>query len=81
MMKTYNQSVEMNHNPNWSYIRVHPYRILIIGDSRSGKTNVILNLIKDQRPDIDNIYLYVKNKFKSKYQLLINEREKVGIEI
>ena len=55
MMKTYNQSVEMNHNPNWSYIRVHPYRILILGDSRSGKTNVILNLIKDQRPDIDNI--------------------------
>ena len=80
-MKTYNQSVEMNPNPNWSYIRVHPYRILTIADSGSAKTNVILNLIKDQRPDIDNIYLYVKNKFESNYQLLINEREKVGIEI
>ena len=48
MIKNYNQSVEINHNPNWSYIRVHPYRILIIGDSGSGKTNVLLNLIKDQ---------------------------------
>ena len=46
---------------------------------RSGKTNVLLNLIKHQRPDIDKIYLYVKDPFKSKYELLINEREKVGI--
>ena len=42
---------------------------------------MFLNLIKHQRPDIDKIYLYVKDPFKSKYQLLISEREKVGIEI
>ena len=41
---------------------------------------MLLNLIKHQRPDIDNIYLYVKDPFKSKYQLLSNGREKVGIE-
>ena len=40
-----------------------------------------MNLIKHQRPDIDKIYLYVKDPFKSKYQLLISGREKVGIEI
>ena len=39
-----------------------------------------MNLIKHQRPDIDKIYLYVKDPFKSKYQLLINGREKVEIE-
>ena len=33
------------HNPNWPYIPDHPYRILIIGDSGSGKTNALLNLI------------------------------------
>ena len=38
-----------------------------------------MNLIKHQRPDIDKIYLYVKHPFESKYQLLINKREKVGI--
>ena len=30
-MKSYDPSVEINHNPNWSYIPDHPFRILIIG--------------------------------------------------
>ena len=68
------------HNLNKLYISYQLYRILIIGGSGSGKTNVLLNLIKHQRPDIDKIYLYVKDPFESKYQLLINGREKVGIE-
>ena len=40
-----------------------------------------MNLIKHQRPNIDNIYLYVKHSLESKYQFLINGREKVGIKI
>ena len=36
-------------------------------------------LIKNQGPDTGKIYLYVKEAFESKYQLLINGREKVGI--
>ena len=79
MMKNYDQSVEINHNPNWPYIPDHTYRILIIGGSGSGKTNVLLNLMRHQRPDTDKIYLCVKDPFKSEYQLLINGREKVGI--
>ena len=39
-----------------------------------------MNLIKHQQPDIDKTYSYVKDPFESKYQLLINRREKVGIE-
>ena len=38
-----------------------------------------MNLIKHQRPDIDKIYLYVKDPFESKYKLLVNGREKVEI--
>ena len=34
------------HNEKWPYIPDHPYRILIIGGSGSGKTNTLLNLIK-----------------------------------
>ena len=56
MMKNYDQSIEINHNSNWSFISDH-HRTLIIGGSGSGKTNVLLNLIKHQRPDIDKIYL------------------------
>ena len=40
---------------------------------------MLLNLITHQRPDIDDIYLYIKDLLESKYQLLINKREKVGI--
>ena len=41
---------------------------------------MLLNLIKHQRLDIDKIYLYVKDSLKSKYQLVINGRERVEIE-
>ena len=66
------------HNKNWSFIPDHPYRILIVGGSGSGKTNVLLNLIENQ-PDIDKIYLYAKDLYETKYQYLINKREGVGI--
>ena len=46
-----------NHNEKWSYIPVHPYRVLIIGGSGSGKTNTLLNLINEQN-------LFVCKRFK-----------------
>ena len=67
------------HNENWPYLPDHPYRILMIGGSGSGKTNVLLNLIENQ-PDIDKIYLYAKDPYEAKYQYLINKREGVGID-
>ena len=42
---------------------------------------MLFKLIKDQRPYFDKIYLYVKDPFKPKHQLIINGREKVGNEI
>ena len=42
------------HNKNWSYIPDKPYRIVIVGGSGSGKTNVLLNLIEKQ-PDTYNV--------------------------
>ena len=66
------------HNKNWPYIPDHLYRILIIGGSGPGKTNVLWNLIENQS-DIDKIYLYAKDPNESKYQYLINKREGLGI--
>ena len=74
----YTNENRTEHNPKWSYIPDHPFRILIIGSSGSGKTNALLNLIENQR-DIDKIYLYAKDPYKAKYQYLINKREGVGI--
>ena len=48
------------YNEKCPYIPDHPYRILIIGDSGSGKTNTALHLINEQK-DIDKIYLYAKD--------------------
>ena len=67
------------HNKNWPYTPDHPYRILIIEGTESGKTNALLNLIENQL-DIDKIYLYAKDPYEAKYQYLINIREKVGID-
>ena len=66
------------HNLKWPYIPDHPYRILIIGGSGSGKTNTLLNLINNQL-DIDKIYLYAKDLHEAKYQFLINKRESAGL--
>ena len=74
----YTNENKINHNPNWPYTPDHPYRILIIGGWGSGKTDTLLNLLENQ-PDIDKIYLYVKDLYELKYQLLINKRESVGI--
>ena len=46
--------------------------MLIIGGSGSGKTTALLNLINNN-PDIDKIYLYAKDPYKAKCQLLINK--------
>ena len=68
----------IEHNSKCPYIPDHPYKILIIGGSGSGKTNALLNLINNQ-PDIDKIYLYAKDPYETKHQYLSNKREKVGL--
>ena len=66
------------HNEKWPYIPDHPYRILIIGGSGSGKTNALLNLI-DEQNNMDKIYLYAKELSDPNYEYLIKKRKKIGI--
>ena len=61
------------HNSKWPYILDHPYRILVIGGSASGKTNALLNSINNLL-DTDKIYLYDKNPYETKHQFLNNKR-------
>ena len=39
-----NENNLTEHNLKWSYIPDHPYRILIVGSSGSGKTNTLLSI-------------------------------------
>ena len=64
------------HNEKLPYIPDHPYRILIIGGSGSGKTNALINLIDGQN-DIGKIYLYGRDLSERKYEYLIKNREKM----
>ena len=75
----YTNENKIEHNSKWPYIPDHPYRILIVSGSGSGKANALLNLINNQ-PDIYKIYLYAKDPYEAKYQYLINKREKVGLD-
>ena len=74
----YTNENKTQYNSKWPYIPDHPYRILIIGGSGFGKTNVLLNLINNQ-PDIDKMYLYAKDPYEAKYQFLINKRESIRL--
>ena len=70
----YSNESKTKHNLKWPYISDHPYGIIIVGGSGCGKTNALLNLINNQS-DIDKMYLYAKDPYKTKYQFLINKRE------
>ena len=74
----YTNENKTEHNLKSSHIPDHPYRILIIRGSGSGKTNTLFNLI-DNQPDIDKIYLYAKDPYEAKYQYLTVKREKVSL--
>ena len=66
------------HNQKWPYIPDHPYRILIISGSGSGKTNTLLNLINEQN-DIDKVYLYARDLNEPKCKILIKRRKDAGM--
>ena len=66
------------HNLNWPEIPDYPYRILIDGGSGSAKTNALPNVINHE-PDIDNFFLYAKDPYDVKYQLLIKKRKSTGL--
>ena len=75
----YTNENKIEHNSKSRYNPDHQYKILSVGGSGSGNSNALLNLINNQ-PDIDKIYLYVKDPYEAKCQYLINKREKVRLD-
>ena len=63
-------------NQYWTKLLDHPCRIVIVVSSGSGKTNALLSLINHH--NIDKFSFYVKYKYKSSYQYLINKYQEIG---
>ena len=55
-MKHFDEPIIINNSSSWPYIPDHPNSRLIIGGLRSGKANVILNLINQQSYIEKSIY-------------------------
>ena len=53
----YTNLYKTEHNLKWPYIPNHPYRILNVGGSGSGKTNALFNLIIINQILIKYIYM------------------------
>ena len=66
------------HNELQPYIPDHPYIIIIIGGSGSGKTKTLINLINEQN-DNYKIYLFARDLSETKYEYLLKKREDAGI--
>lgn len=66
------------HIRNWTENPDHPFIILIMDGSRSAITSALLNL-RNYEPDIDEIYVYAKDTYEPKHQLLISKWEKICI--
>ena len=73
MIFNFDNITEKDNNKDWLY------RKLVIGPSGSGKTNYLLNSIQKDNNIVDKIYLYAKDLEEPKYKLLIDKREKAGI--
>ena len=59
------------HNPNYAQhgIKLH-FRMLIVGASGSGKTNIVMNLLKLMEMTFNKVYLYTRNKDEPLYNYL-----------
>ena len=84
IMKNCDESIEINCNPNCPYIDNHLYANYLLVSQDQAKVIVLIlnctsiyliklfNLIKNQQKDTGKSYLYAKDSFKPKNQLLFN---------
>jgi len=68
----YNYDVGGNDKkPDHPLMPGHPFRLLMVGGSGSGKTNVLVNMLMNYLV-YDRVYIYTKHMHQEKYQLLKN---------
>jgi hypothetical protein len=62
---------EKSHNPNYDVHKIQiPHRMAVIGGSGSGKTNIVINLIRQFNNTFKHIYIYTRCKDEALYEYL-----------
>ena len=69
-----------NFKQRYSFMPNDTFRMLICGNSGSGKTNLLLHMLLSLFC-YDEIFLYAKNLDQEKYQILMNEMNKISKEL
>ena len=67
-------------NQLYTYMPDDTFRMLICGNSGSGKTNLLYHMLMAPLLYFDKIYLYAKNLEEEKYQNLMQEMNEVSSE-
>jgi hypothetical protein len=71
-----------HHNPHYDshHIKI-PFRMIIAGNSGSGKTQTLLNLLYNMPDTFENIWIITKNKDEPLYNYLDDKLKKQGLVI
>ena len=70
------------HNPHYDKHRIKlPFRMIIAGNSGSGKTQTLLNLLYNMPDTFENIYITTKNKDEPLYNYLEDKLKNKGLKI
>ncbi len=79
IIKAENKDAELPIIQNDEYLPQHPARILLSGNSSSGKTNLLLNLMFNNKFSLNfhKVYLYAKDLQEDKYQYVINKMNEI----
>jgi len=65
--KEFHEPVDKNNIGNF----MHPFRAILVGPPNSGKSFIVLNILINQKPDFDKIFLYhVDGDISKEYELL-----------
>lgn len=63
--------IKKYHNPHYDDHKLnHPFRMVIVGASGAGKTQLVVHILSKMRSTFSNVYIYTKNKDESIYQWL-----------
>ena len=63
--------IKKYHNPHFEdHMLSHPFRMLMVGASGAGKTQLVVHILSKMRNTFANVYIYTKNKDEPIYQYL-----------